>query len=199
MNRTLFDWEIKKSVETRKGEKFDITSVLPKSVKLPNKTIECEICKESFAAEKYLDSHVRWKHGSDVNFKSKPVSTPSYTESEKMSNNECTLVLDDLGVVDTRKHEVAKPADNRRGNSRRKSHTVEFKAKTLECLDLFSELKVTNKWEKAAEKRGVRKSLVVKWNSNRNKIKAQFERNKQKKNGGGVKSTSQRIISKAYR
>ena len=114
-NRALFDCGFKKPVETRKGEKLDVTSVLPKSVKLPNKPFECEICKECFAAAKYLDSHVRWKHGSDVNFKSKSVSTPSYTESRKISSklNECTLVLDD--VADTREHEVEKP-DNRRGN-----------------------------------------------------------------------------------
>ena len=93
MNRTLFDCGIKKSIETRKGEKFDITSVLPKS---------------------------------------------------------------------------------------------------LERLDLFSELKVKKKWEKVAEERGVSKSLVVKWNKNRNKIKAESERNKRKENSGGVKATRQR-------
>lgn len=192
MNRTLFDCGIKKSVETRKGEKFDITSVLPKSVKLPNKPIECEICKESFAAKKYLDSHVRWKHGSDLlNIKSKPVITSSYTESGKVSNNECTLVLDDPSVVDTREHEVEKP-ENRRGSSQRRSYTVEFKAKTLERLDFFSELKVKKKWEKVAQEQGVSKSLVVKWNNIRDKIKAESERNKQKKNAGGVKSARQR-------
>ena len=111
--------------------------MLPKSVNLPKRPVECEICNESFTVKKYLDSHVRWKHGGDVNFKSKPVSTPSYTESEEISNSECTLVLDDLDVVDTRKHEVTKP-DSRKGSSRRKSYTVEFKAKTLERLDLFS-------------------------------------------------------------
>ena len=78
------------------------------------------------------------------------MSTPSYTESEEISHSECTLVLDDLDVVDTRKHKVTKP-DSREGSSRRKSYTVEFKAKTLERLDLFSELKVKRKWEKVAE------------------------------------------------
>ena len=58
MNRTLFDCGIMKSIETRKGEKFDITSVLPKSVKLPERPVQCEICKESFSEKKYLDSHV---------------------------------------------------------------------------------------------------------------------------------------------
>lgn len=161
MNHTLFDCGIKKSIETRKGEKFDITSVLPKSVKLPERPVQREICKESFS-EKYLDLHVRWKHGGDVSFKSKPVSTPSYTEGKEMSN-ESTLVLDDVDVDDTRKQEVTIP-DNRQGSSSRKSYTIEFKAKTLERLDLFSELKVKKQWEKVAEERGVSKSLIVKWN-----------------------------------
>ena len=89
------------------------------SLNLLKRLVECEICNESFSVKKYLDSHVRWKHGGDVNFKSKPVSTPSFTESEEISSNECTLVLDDLDVVDPRKHEVTKP-DNRKGSSRRK-------------------------------------------------------------------------------
>ena len=86
MNCTLFDCGIKEPIETTKGEKSDITSVLPKSEKLQKRPLKCRICKESFAGKKYLDSHVRWKHGSDVNFKSKPVSTPSCTESEEISN-----------------------------------------------------------------------------------------------------------------
>ena len=60
MNCTLFDCGIKKSIETRKGEKFDITNVFPKSVNLPKRQVECEICNESFAAKKYLDSHVQF-------------------------------------------------------------------------------------------------------------------------------------------
>lgn len=109
-DHTLFGSAIKKSVETRKREKFDITSKLPK---WPRK---CEICKESFAPKKYHDTYVQCKHGSDVNFKSKPVSTPSSTESEEISYDEYTLVLDDPGVVDTREDELAKP-ENRRGSS----------------------------------------------------------------------------------
>ena len=88
-------------------------------------------------------------------------------------------------------NEVTKP-DSRKGSSRRKSYTVEFKAKTLERLDLFSELKVKKKWEKVEEEGGVSKSLVVKWNKNRNKIKAESERHKRKKNSGGVKATRKR-------
>ena len=42
---------------------------------------------------------------------------------------------------------MTKP-DSRKGSSHRRSYTVEFKAKTLERLDLFSELKVKKKWER---------------------------------------------------
>ena len=47
-------------------------------------------------------------------------------------------------------------------------------------------------WENVAAERGVSKSLVVKWNKDWNKIKAEFERNKRKENAGGVKASRQR-------
>ena len=99
-------------------------------------------------------------------------------------------MLDDVDVDDTRKQEVTIP-DNRQGSSSRKSYTIEFKAKTLERLDLFSELKVKKQWEKVAEERGVSKSLIVKWNKNRDKIKAEYSHNKRKETGS-VKAVRQR-------
>ncbi|XP_044179647.1 uncharacterized protein LOC122961127 [Acropora millepora] len=105
-------------------------------------------------------------------------------------SNESTLVLDDVDLEDTRKQEVAIP-DNGKGSSSRKSYTIEFKAKTLERLDLFSELKVKKRWEKVAEERGVSKSVIVKWNKNRDKIKAEYSHNKRKETGS-VKAVRQR-------
>lgn len=193
-NRTLFDCGIKKSVETKKGEIFDVTSVLPKFVKLSNRPIECEICKESFTATKYLDAHIRWKHGSSKHLKSRPFSTFSYSESqeERSNNQSSTLVLDNLSMVESSRGSVMEKSEHRKGRSLRKSYTVEFKAKTLKRLDIFTELKVKKKWEKVAEERGVSKSLVVKWNKSRDKIKAEFEHNKRKENAGGVKAARQR-------
>ena len=52
-------------METKSGQLFDVTAALPKSVKLSNKTVKCEICNKSFAAKKYLDTHVRFKHNSE--------------------------------------------------------------------------------------------------------------------------------------
>ena len=88
--------------------------------------------------------------------------------------------------IDTKKPE------NRHGQSKRKSYTVEFKVKTLELPDKYTELKIRNKWVKVAEKRGVSKCLVVKWNKNRDKIFAELQLNKKKQNTGSVKAARQR-------
>ena len=58
---------------------------------------------------------------------------------------------------------------NRRGQSQRKSYTVEFQLKTLELLDSLRDLKFKNCWNKETQERGVSKSLVVKWNMSRKK------------------------------
>ena len=54
--------------------------------------------------------------------------------------------------------------NNRRGANQRKSYTIYFKIKTRDLLDTMKELKTKKLWEKVAERRGVSKSLVVKWN-----------------------------------
>ena len=120
--------------------------MLLKSVQLPNRSIKCEACNESFTAKNYLDSHVRWKHAGSAQVISKPVSTLSYPDSDEIFKNECELVLNDLDVLDFTKHKASKP-DNRKGRACRKSYTVEFKAKTLDLLDLFSERKIKRKWD----------------------------------------------------
>ena len=66
--------------------------------------------------------------------------------------------------------------------------TITFRAKIFGCVDLFSDLK----GEKAGAERVVSKRLVLKWNRNRNEMKAEFKGNKQKENTGGVKVTRPR-------
>ena len=44
MNRTLFDCRIKRKVEARNGELFDITATLPKTVGLSSKLVKCHHC-----------------------------------------------------------------------------------------------------------------------------------------------------------
>jgi len=41
---------------------FDVSATYSKSIELPNKHVKCNICNEFFAAKKYLDTHVRFKH-----------------------------------------------------------------------------------------------------------------------------------------
>jgi hypothetical protein len=81
---------------------------------------------------------------------------------------------------------------NRRGADQRKSYTMDFKIKTLDLLDVMKELKTKKLWEKVAERRGISKSLVVKWNKDRIDIRGQLALNKTKKNKGAARSTRQR-------
>ena len=163
MNRTLFDCGIKRKVEARNGELFDITATLPKTVGLSSKLVKCHHCNESFAGQKYLNSHVRFKHADKSSLQEKPseeipqppIPTLNVNGSEVSHEEDEVLVLES-NPIDTKKPE------NRHGQSKRKSYTVEFKVKTLELLDNYTELKIRNKWVKVAEKRGVSKCLVVK-------------------------------------
>ena len=79
--------------------------------------------------------------------------------------------------------------NNRRGGNQRKSYTIEFKIKTLDLLDTMKELRTKKLWEKVAERRGVSKSLVVKWNKDRVKLRSQLALNKTKKNKGAARPT----------
>ena len=56
----------------------------------------------------------------------------------------------------------------------------------------MKELKTKKLWEKVAERRGVSKSLVVKWNKDRVKLQSQLALNKTKKNKGAARPTRQR-------
>ena len=82
--------------------------------------------------------------------------------------------------------------DKRQGCNRRKSYTVDFKIKTLQLLDSLSELKTKKKWEKVAEKQGISKSLVVKWNKNRAKVQSELKLNRQTKNAGSLVASRKR-------
>ena len=82
--------------------------------------------------------------------------------------------------------------DRRRGCSKRKSYTVDFKLKTLKLLDSLCEVKTKKRWEKVAEKQGISKSLVVKWNKNREKLQLELKLNRRKENAGSLKDSRKR-------
>ena len=86
MNHTLFDCGIKRKVKARNGELFDIIATLPKTVGLSSKLVKCQ----SFAGQKYLNSHVRFKHADKSSLQAKtseeflqpPIPTLNVNESE---------------------------------------------------------------------------------------------------------------------
>ncbi|KAJ7380544.1 hypothetical protein OS493_009010 [Desmophyllum pertusum] len=75
--------------------------------------------------------------------------------------------------------------------SKDKELTESTKPYKSEGTDL-TDLKIKNKWEKVAKERGVSKSLVVKWNKNREKLKTEVELNKHKRNTGNLRAARQR-------
>ena len=85
---------LKKMIETRRGEKFDVTPVLPKATKLITKTLLCATCKELFTAKKYLDLHVSYKHNS--------TPEPDKSKGKNIENGTDVFVTD-------RAHEVESP------------------------------------------------------------------------------------------
>ncbi|XP_014675269.1 PREDICTED: jerky protein homolog-like [Priapulus caudatus] len=186
MNRTLFDCGIKREVETRNGRLLDVTATLPKSIELPKKHVKCEICNGLFTAEKYLRTHVRFKHNSNLfnlgkdssfcnNHVDSGLSKSTELHAKKATSKEGEETNDEI-TIETKRN-PQKP-DNRRGRNQRKSYKVEFKVKTIELLDSLKGTKTKKKWQK--------------WNKNRDKLRAELDLNKRKKNAGGVKAARQR-------
>ena len=100
------------------------------------------------------------------------------------------VVHDTQAVLLTTPNPCMHRAEKRRGSSQRRSYTVEFKKQTLDLLDKLSAIK--NKLlNKVAEARGISKSLVIKWNKNRQTILQELTLNKKHKNAGGVRVARQ--------
>lgn len=69
--------------------------------------------------------------------------------------------------------------EKRRGSSKGKSYTVEFKKQTFDLLDSLVNSK--NKWKKVANEKQVSKCLVVKWNKARESILAEISKTNTRK------------------
>lgn len=196
MNYTLFNFGFTKTIATNSGKLFDVTAGLPKTVLSHEKATKCEFCNDLFSGKKYLDTHMRFKHPSDYQSKSQGIQ------------GSCTVINSSIGVDDSDSQTAQQQScektretcsvtgensnSRRRGANQRKSYTIDFKLKTLDLLDTMKELKSKNVWKKVAERRGISKSLVVKWNRDRSKIQDQLNLNKNKKNKGTTQATRQR-------
>ena len=173
----LFHVGFKKQLETKSGKLFEASAGLSKAVELPDKPVKYEICHDSFAGEKYLATHMQVKHPEQLS-KSKLSQSSSLSKTSYKCVNQATdqQVVDKESIETTydsmelEERESGIKINNRRGANQRKSYTIDFKIKTLDLLHTMKELKTKNLWEKVAKRRGISKSLVVKWNKDWVKI-----------------------------
>ena len=170
MSRTLFTCGLRKSLELKDGKLYDITETLEKTVELNRTTVKCEHCSKSFKAQQYMDSYVQFKHPTFA----KHCKQNSNRQSSE-STNGSTIVVDantentemmDGGLqngnapCDSTNRSQSRNNNQRRTNIRR-SHTVEFKKKTLDLLDSMKTSRY--KYQTVAKQQGVYRSLVFKW------------------------------------
>ncbi len=77
------------------------------------------------------------------------------------------------------------------GVPQRKSYMLEFKIQTLHLFDSMKKIKIKDRWNKVAASKGVSKSMIVKWNKDREQIENQLALNKQDSNKGSIKELRQ--------
>ena len=188
MNRTLFDCGFKKEVELKNGKLYDVTTTLPKAVQLQTYDFKCGICSQMFFRRQHLEMHIKFKHPAKADLQNGHSVGQSGSSAASTSNNSFVdLCLQGNSQPEERTtlDKQKKGTENRRGSSKRKSYTVEFKKKTLDLLDSLANSK--NKWKKVADEKQVSKCLVVKWNKARESILAEISKNKHKRNAGSAR------------
>lgn len=150
------------------------------AVRLNSATVKCKHCDKSFKGQQYLDTHVQFKHPQFPSSESTNGSTAVFQHTN--ANIRSTEMTDRSGnsPFDDLPNQSQKRKNNRRGRSTRKSYTVEFKT-----LDLLESMKTSlHKYQIVAKQQGVNRSLVFKWEKNRDKILAELTLNKKKQNTG---------------
>ena len=194
MNRTLFDCGVRKKVELKNGCMLDITPTMEKTAEISKSAeVKCNVCGKSFRGQQYLDSHMKFKHPMTENSHEGSKQENMFA-NRKEADAHCSLPeasqsgSNDPIVLDS--NEVESLGNKRRGSKKRKSYTVEFKKKTL---DLFYSLKSSkHRYNIVSKEKGVHRSLIQKWNKNRNQILKELELNKKGKNSGNIRDARQR-------
>ena len=203
MQQTLFSCGVEKKIKSSAGRIYDVTSLMPSFVERDVKKIKCDACNEEFKSKQYLDLHILWKHKENIN--ADEVKCTSHSGPRRLldldkDNFNCdghksqnTADLGNSRIITHKPSESEKVSvSNRRGRTKRKSYTVEFKVKTLAVLDKLSKAGVKNKWKKVADERGLPdKSLVIKWNKNRSNIINELKARKTDKDGS-IKAARQK-------
>ncbi len=194
MNRTLFACGFKKKAELKDGQLYGITATLSNPVNLVTKSVKCR--REVFSGKQYLETHVRFKHATEGNLpepsthsssKATPCQEGRDDDTFESSTRESYHATEDTVEYPLLHHNNA---EKRRGRKQPRSYTIEFKKQTLDLLDQLTATK--KKWNKVAEARGINKSLVMKWNKNRQTILQEIALNKHYKNAGGIRASRQR-------
>ena len=194
MNRTLFDCGVRKKVELKNGCMLDITPTMEKTAEISKSAeVKCNVCGKSFRGQQYLDSHMKFKHPMTENSHEGSKQENMFA-NRKEADAHCSLPeasqsgSNDPIVLDS--NEVESLGNKRRGSKKRKSYTVEFKKKTL---DLFDSLKSSkHRYNIVSKEKGVHRSLIQKWNKNRNQVLKELELNKKGKNSGNIRDARQR-------
>ena len=193
MNRTLFDCGFKKEVELKNGKLYDVTATLPKAVQKQTYDFKCGICSQIFFRRQHLEMHIKFKHPAKADLQNGHSVGQSGSSAASTSHNSFVdLCLQGNSQPEERitLDKQKKGTENRRGSSKRKSYTVEFKKQTLDLLDSLANSK--NKWKKVADEKQVSKCLVVKWNKARESILAEISKNKHKRNAGSAREAGRR-------
>lgn len=193
MNRTLFDCGFKKEVELKNGKLYDVTATLPKAVQKQTYDFKCGICSQIFFRRQHLEMHIKFKHPAKADLQNGHSVGQSGSSAASTSHNSFVdLCLQGNSQPEERitLDKQKKGSENRRGSSKRKSYTVEFKKQTLDLLDSLANSK--NKWKKVADEKQVSNCLVVKWNKARESILAEISKNKHKRNAGSAREARRR-------
>ena len=126
------------------------TTTLPKAVQLQTYDFMCGICSQMFFRRQHLEMHIKFKHPAKADLQNGHSVGQSGSSAASTSNNSFVdLCLQGNSQPEERTtlDKQKKGTENRRGSSKRKSYTVEFKKKTLDLLDSLANSK--NKWKKS--------------------------------------------------
>ena len=154
-----------------------------------------------------MEKHAKYKHPYQLDLGG---PTPHFVDQHKSA----TIAAFDKGSVDLcvqenrqqennlPTHQQSERLENRRGRSKRKSNTMQFKKQTVDLLDSLANSR--NKlyflfgvatffqWKKVTDAREVSRSLVVKWNKARQSSLSEIARKKQKSKAGSVREARRR-------
>ena len=151
---------------------------------------------KKISGTKYLKTHLIFKHSVANPDDIRKLTTENF-ESVPMAQRD-TSISSATGKVLNRsvpmiEEKEASTSMGKRGSQGRKSYTVDFKVNTFRLLDTVrDDNKIKHKTKHGAKEKGLHKSIVTKWEKEREKLFAEYDYNKMNSNAGGMKSIRHR-------